>query len=252
MKPQLPPIIGGVAKSIQKSAGRYHPDLQRTGLAVAAVVILSVLLSIHLLPSKVSLKLGDVSQENITARKFARYKDTAETELRISQAALSVGKAYDPVPNAADNSVRALKTVLNSVESIRADGRAVSTRQKVRELRSILGSSLGSRVTDTTFTVLLNIKQETLREIEDDTLRIVSEYMGTEIKEDPSDLRMVYSSIAAKSKTLASDPKIAATIKQLAQDCIQPNQIYNEERTLDLQEKARDSVQTRLQANKTW
>ena len=76
MKPHLPHFIRGTKKNPEKNGARAGVDSQRAVLAIATVVILSFLLSMPMLPSRVSLKPGDTSPDNITARKTVSYKDT--------------------------------------------------------------------------------------------------------------------------------------------------------------------------------
>ena len=48
-------------------------------MALGAGTILSTLLTIQLLPDKVSLRVGQIAPEDIVAHKYAQYEDTAET-----------------------------------------------------------------------------------------------------------------------------------------------------------------------------
>jgi hypothetical protein len=41
--------------------------------------VLSTLLTIQLLPDKVSLRIGQIAAEDIVAHKYAQYEDAAET-----------------------------------------------------------------------------------------------------------------------------------------------------------------------------
>lgn len=237
MKPHLPLFRRGAKKNSDKGKGRFRADLKRAGLAIATIGVLSVLLSMHLLPSKVSLKLGQVSDRDIIAPRTARYTDTTDTERRRSLAAQSVGRVYDPVPNAADQSIGALKTVFHTVESFRSGERSVD------RVREHLGSVLGARVSDRTFLLLLNTDAGTLREIEDSSLRLVSAAMGREIREDPSDMYAARKAVMGEATGLSSNRRIATAVGEIAADSIRPNRIYNEERTVALQQKAERSIQ---------
>ncbi|MCE5198026.1 HDIG domain-containing protein [bacterium] len=208
------------------------------------VVVLSVLLSLPLLlPNQVSLKLGDMAPDNIIAQRTARYEDTSETEMRRTQAAGSVGKVYDPVPNAADQSVGALKTIFRTVEDTRSSANRVSASAGAVKVRSQLGSLIGSHVSDPTLAYLLAISENDLRDVEDNVLRIVSATMGREIREDPADMRDAREKAMREATKLLHDQRKALVVGEIAQDVLRPNRIYNEERTIALQEKARKKVQ---------
>lgn len=211
-------------------------------MAVATIVILSVLLSIHLLPSKVSLQVGDVSRETIIARGSAGYIDTAETELRRRQALESVGKAYDPVSNASDQAIGALKTMFHAIEDVRASSANASASKKVQLVRERLGLYLGTRVTDSALTVMLTVDSPALREIEDDALRIVSTVMSGEIRDSKEHLEAARQTAARDAERLIKDRAKSNVLSQVTQDAIRPNRVFSEERTRSLQEAAQRTV----------
>ena len=211
-------------------------------MAAATIVLLSVLLSIHMLPNRVTLKVGDVSPENIIAQRTARYIDAEETELRRAQAAASAGRVYDPVPNAADQAVKVLKTILTTAIGVRDTAGRLSVEQKTARVRERIGPLLGTLVSDRTIEYLLTTDSAGLREIEENALRIVSSAMTNEIREDPADLRKARRSVMEQARTLVPDPAGAAVIGELARCAIRPNQVYNEQRTLARQERARKAV----------
>jgi len=242
MKPHLPLIRRGGKKTPEKKTTPLPVDIRRALLAFGTVVAISALLSLHMLPSKVNLKVGDVSPDTIIAHRTVRYTDTVQTELRRSQAASSAGRVYDPVPSAPDQAVGALKTVLRTVENARREGVNLSTERKVSDMRAKLGSLLGTQVSDRTLKLLLTVDATTLREIEDDSLRIVSSAMSREIHEDPAEFRAARKAVLAEARGIANDAATALAIGEISQAAIRPNQIYNEERTLARQERARQAV----------
>ena len=175
-----------------------------------------MLLSFHMLPSKVAHKVGQVSPESIVAQRTERYTDSAETELRRAQAAASAGRVYDPVPNAADQAVGALKTVLRTVQSIRTLGNVSKVEDKTARVRERLGPVLGGQVSDQTLTDLLTMDDTSLREVEDGSLRIVSSAMSREIREDPADVRAARKAMMSQAQRITSDPVKARVIGEIA------------------------------------
>ena len=243
MKPHLPLFKRGGKKNSEKSAAPYEVDFKRTGLAVVTVAILSVLLSIHLLPNKVSLKLGDISTEEIRACRTATYRDSSDTELRRAQAAASVGRQYDPVPNASDQAIGALKTIFHTVEDLRTAKANVTAPEAVGKIREKLGNLLGKHISDESFTMILTVDPKTLREIEDSSLQILSAAMGKEIRDDPVMMRDARKAIVADVRKLLGDSVLTTVVSEVAQDSLRANQVYSEERTLARQEKSQESVQ---------
>ncbi|MGC8863451.1 MAG: HD family phosphohydrolase [Armatimonadota bacterium] len=219
-----------------------HVSVPRVGLAAATIVLLSVILSIHMLPSKVTLKVGDISPENIIAQRTERYIDVEETQLRRAQAAASAGRVYDPVPNAADQAVKALKTILTTVVGVREAGSRLSIDDKAARVRERIGPLLGTMVSDRSIKYLISTDAAGFREIEENALRVVSSAMSKEIREDPADIGKARRAVMAEARSLLSDAARAAVVGELARCAIRPNQIFNEQRTLARQERARKAV----------
>lgn len=211
-------------------------------MAILTIVVLSVLLSMQMLPSKVSLKLGDVSPRDIYAHRRASYVDTSDTQRKRIQAAEGVGKIYDAVPNATDQAVSSLKSIFHAVESVRDTLPMLPTQDKITRLRERLGTFLGDKVSDKTFAALLKLDPEALREMSDSALQIVSAAMSREIHDDPVALRMARQDAASEAKRLVQDQSRAALVGELAADVLRPNRLYNEERTIAEQDTAQSKV----------
>ncbi|NLN75404.1 MAG: HDIG domain-containing protein [Armatimonadetes bacterium] len=238
----MPLIIRRAKKNSDKNARPRRVDLKRAGLAFITIAILSVLLSIHMLPSRIDLKVGDVSADEIIAPKAAKYVDSTETRLRKTKAAASVGKAYDILPGAEDQAVATLQTIFSTIEFVRQNHTSQSAEAQLAIVRDRMGAALGARIPDSTLLSLLAIDAASLRQIEDESLKIVSAAMTKEIKDHPSDVRSAQNSASAAARMLISDPQKASLTSQLVSDSIKPNRIYNPMRTIDLQEAAQARV----------
>lgn len=242
MTPHLPRLRRGTKRNSESSSQTQRIDLKRVSLAVGTVVALSVLLSIHMLPSKVTLKLYDVTPENIYAHRTVRYQDIAETELRRERAALAAGKVYDPIPSATDQALAGLKIVFKTVEDLRSRSADLPVNVLVPQVRERVGPLLGRGASDKTIAALLTASTARLTEIHDQALRVLSSAMSKEIREDPQDLSAARAKAMAEASRAVSDREVASVVGEIASALVRPNQTYNEARTLARQQKARESV----------
>src|SRR5690242_17852432 len=62
----------------------------RVWLGAGTTVVLSLLLCIHLWPSRISLREGDISDREVIAQRTVRYEDTEETRRLQRDAAARV------------------------------------------------------------------------------------------------------------------------------------------------------------------
>lgn len=79
-------------------ARRAAVDGGRVALAVVTALLLSALLSLHLLPDKVSLRAGEVSAEEVKAARTVQYEDREATRQLADDSAARVDPIYAPVP----------------------------------------------------------------------------------------------------------------------------------------------------------
>jgi len=241
MKPHLPHFIRGTKKKAEKSVRQSRVNPQRAGLAIATVAILSFLLCMPMLPSKVTLKAGDVSPEDIIAAKTVRYTDFVETELRRDKATASVKEIYDPVPNTTDDSIITLKAIFQAVDRVRAASPGLPVSRKLARVRENLGIGIGSRISDAAFTTLLAAPPNVMRNIEDTALRLVTSAMEQELPK-PAEMKAAKARVTAEAAKLLSDPAVAKAVGEVARESIRPNRVFNEDRTNALQESARQGV----------
>lgn len=213
-------------------------------MAVATIVILSVLLSIHLVPSKVSLKLGDVSPYDIRAHERVSYTDSAELERMRLQAAASARRVYDPDPGAADQVDSAVKAVFQVVKEIRSRMAQVPLNDRVKGVKDGLGPILGARISYDTFAGLLKMSDDSRREVRDHCLRIVSSAMSEQVYDD--DMHAARVRVVDEARRLFPDSKTAKMVGEVASSALRPNQIFNKEKTFAAQLKAREEVRPEL------
>ncbi len=216
-------------------------DYSRAVLAVVTIILLSSLLCVQLIPSKVSLSLGDTAEDTITARRSVRYKDSTDTELRRTQAMISVGKAYDPVPNATDQAIGALKTIFHNIEELRSTKDIANIDVSVRKIRMQLGLGLGTRISNQSFHVLLTTTPVYLREIEDSALRLLTLSMSGDVRDD--EMNVARATLTKNANFLKMQPRQTTAVVEIAQDCLRPNRLYSPDKTEELRQKARDAVQ---------
>lgn len=235
--------LGRKKDSDKKNSSKYNVDLLRAGLAVGTVVVLSILLSWHLFPHKVSLGLGDVSEKEIRAHRTVRYKDKHETERRRTEAVANVGKVYEEDPNAHRLARAELDAIFSTLERIRKNASG-DAGARINEARLALVGDTGIDVSNAAVETLIQARQKDFEEIEQLGYRLVQETMVTEIRDDePRDTLRANRLIDERAKMYFGDSAFAATTTELAGAVIRPNRTLNEEWTNTAQKRAYESVE---------
>ncbi|MEN6356863.1 MAG: HDIG domain-containing metalloprotein [Armatimonadota bacterium] len=210
-------------------------DFQRAGLAIATVLVLSFLLSIHLLPGKVSLKLGDTAPETIYAHRTVRYVDSSETTARTKTAIQSVGAVYDSVPDAEADAVKSVKILFSAVSD-------AAQEQSTGRVREKLGKQLSSKVSDDILKGLIGLDAKSAKKVEEGAARLVSIAMDRELRADQPDMRAARQDVVQAAKRMFTKSSEANLAGQVAAIALEPNRIYNKEQTMALKKQAMRSV----------
>ncbi|MBP5093961.1 MAG: HDIG domain-containing protein [Abditibacteriota bacterium] len=206
-------------------------------MAVATIACLSVLLCIHLIPARVSLKVGDVSDRDIIAAKTVRYIDEEQTKAKRDLAAAAAEKSYDHDSEAANLAVDTVRTLFHIIGAVRSENGTLKT------LRDGLGTTLGSSVSDRTLDFLLKTPDDRLSAMEDVCVKSVTDAMAKPINSDGSDLRVASDKLFDQAaRVYKDDPDAASACGEVCADALRPNRIYNRLRTKEARDAARQDT----------
>lgn len=212
-------------------------DGGRIALVVGTVLILSALLSLHLLPDKVSLHETDTSNQEIRAARTVQYVDRATTEEMRDQAAARVDPVYKPSPYAASDVAHAVTETYALLRRERSQG-LQSTQRVALDLRQHVGITLASP------SVLAPLLRPTasayhLEQAEHATQQALHEAMdGQVIRSDrPDNLAAGRDAVAVRLAATMLPREDMPAVVALARALLQPN-FQPDERATD---KARDA-----------
>ena len=203
-------------------------DWPRVALMAATVLILSALLSLHLIPDKVALRPGDISSQDIRALRTVRYLDEDATEMLRAAAASRVEPVYSSVHAASE----ADETITEAYLRLRRDqiaGLRDSTRA-AQDLRREVGLTLPPAV----LTPLLNAGAGAyhLDQAERLTHQFVHDAMDREIRDDhPTDLAEAHAAVTQRLTASLLPRTYVPAAAAVAAAVIQPNRLLDSRRT---------------------
>ncbi len=237
------PLYGRGRKkdSDRKNGRRLRIDIQRTGLGAATIVAISILLSVHLLPDKVSLIPGDVATQDIRATHTVRYSDVHEYRKLKEQAASSVGKLYDKIPYALDESLRELNSIFTSLSAARME-KNKSPDERVNQARLQIRERLGMDVPLQAVSTMVGAPEPAYVKIKEVVAAIVRDVNTQEIRDDIAEITRVHQQINQKVEQLLSNPEYSTTAADIIKAVVKPNMVFNFERTAAEREKAMANV----------
>lgn len=239
---KLPALAGLRRKSSEKKKpARPKANSARVALGIATAVLLSVLFSLHLLPDRVSLQVGDVSTEQIRAHRTVRCMDTAETERLRDEAAASADKVYNVVPKSSSVAVESVSNIFDILRRARTDATLGSVKSKADWVHLNLRSDLSSESLRT----LLMADSATFAQMESYTERVVGEITDREIRDDTEDVQWSRDEFKRRAGNFFTSRSYVSAVSNVANGVIRPNRLYDPERTKEARERERQSVPTK-------
>ncbi|MDO8683091.1 MAG: HDIG domain-containing protein [Armatimonadota bacterium] len=214
-------------------------DAPRTALGVGTTVILAILLCLHLIPDKISLKIGETSPEDIRAHRTVTYRDTVQTERLREAAAERVGKYYVPKPHASDSAMLALEDIFQAVREARANNAIAEADAKARYIRSLIRTD----ISHASFVVMISATNRDLKSMRDLAGRLVLEQYKHDIKSDTDDMKRAREEIDVRAHRLLGETPQASTLAEIAESVVRPNQVYDEVKTNRLRNDAIEKVE---------
>ncbi len=213
-------------------------ERSRIALGVATVVLLSVLFSLHLLPDKVSLQVGDTSPEQIRAHRTVRYVDTVQTERLREEAAADADKVYNKVPKSSSAAVGSVSGIFDILRRARVDISLRSTHEKAAWVRRNLRSDLS----DESLRTLISADSASFDQMQSHTERVVGEIMDREIRDDTNDVQWAREEFKRRAGNFYTSRGYAAAASSIADSVIRPNRIYDPEGTKAARAREREAV----------
>lgn len=225
--------MSGKAKKAQVASasragwrGWRPPAWRRLLVGLATGVILSTLLTIQLLPDKVSLRIGQTAPEDIVAYKYAQYEDVAATRRLRAAAEQSVPKQYandQNAPHQAEDEAHRLFAVLH---------RAQNTLLSAARLAEALKNDTGHLYPVAPLAAALHVDPALLTRLEPEAVHCVRQAMERPIHDDTDELPRVRRALAA-SLTGApgagqpGEPAARRAFAALLPVALRPNRIFD-------------------------
>ncbi len=202
-------------------------DWGRVALLLGTIAVLSALLSLHLLPDKVALRVGEISSQDVRALRTVRYlDDSATSSLRVAAA-----QQVEPVYSSAHASSEADEAVTDAYQRLRRDQIA---RADAVHASADLRREVGLLVDPAALAPLISPRASAyhLDQAERLTRQAVHDAMDREIRDDhPGDLAEARQIVAAKLSASLLPRTHLPGVLAIAHAVVQPNRLLDKNKT---------------------
>src|SRR5580700_10643497 len=141
---------------------------QKFLLVLVTILTLSAVMSVHLMPDKISLHIGDISPRAITAQRSVIYVDSMATAQAMQATRLSTPAVYDQNERAANNATRIANEIFDHVTRARAHlGKAGARTGDLAQTAHILQIEFGSTISEPQLRTLLLLSPGVFQRLHD-------------------------------------------------------------------------------------
>ncbi|HLK58848.1 MAG TPA: HDIG domain-containing protein [Chthonomonadaceae bacterium] len=239
----------------RKAHGSVQPaslDWQKTALVVVTIALLSVLMSVHLMPDKLSLRLGDTSPQTIHASRSVTYVNTVLTDQAQQAARLATRPVYETDDTALPNANRSVQELFDRIESerdkIHPPHLPGIKPQTLTQSVSALEAEFGPALSQGQYRSLLTLSIPAFQKLRDTTASLVSETMEREIRDqsDPNvpsaDLSHARMELTDAAREALSSEENALLVRAIAERALRPNRLLDRHKTELAQDAAARAV----------
>jgi len=217
-------------------------DWIKVGLLVLTVAALSALMTINLLPDKISLRLGDVSPREVRAQRSVIYISTTETA-RLQQAAMqATPPVYDTDESAASGADRTVQDLFDRIDEERLTLSRDTRPGTISQTVATLQPQFGTIFTSAQLRYLLTAPPPVLQNLRVTAARLVSAEMDRDIRDNSADLQHARTEVAEAARREVASSQGAAIVRAVASQALRPTQILNRRKTEAAREAAARAV----------
>lgn len=241
-------------------------------------ILLALILSLDLIPNQVDLRAGQVSQSDITAPRTITFIDEARTSELRQRAADTAPRVYEEDSTVEDNVLKKVNNLFEAVTSEREffynnrislteededeqdeNNQAGSeesaeeessltaadiqnfSQEEINEIADLIRREIDYELSGESLGVLITLNQEELSDIEDRTLNLLENKLGSRIL--PSDLVSVREDLrqSAMEMDISRSRRLAAA--EIAETVIAANMFLNQEATTSRRQEAISEVE---------
>ena len=213
-------------------------------LGFILVLVTSLILVFEFFPSRVDLKVGDVSSADIRAPREVTYISQIKTQEERQEAEEAVEDIYDPAaPEIARQAIAQAHQVFDYVDSVRHDEYA-TLEEKMEMVRAIPDVTLPISVISNT----VALEEDLWGEVVAESLNVLDETLRQDIR---SGQVTEWKRQVAGYISLALSPTQAELVEAWSKKFIVPNSFFNAEATEEAKDRARKAVEeVRITINK--
>ncbi len=216
--------------------------LQRIAIFFLLIILVTFILSINFIPSKIILKVGEVAPRDIVSPKTIEFVDEKATEKLREEAAKSIREVYHLNLASIENVEKELTNFFSDIKELRNkyhfDENQIKNNQETKQLiidpsinddLEMIKEKYSINLESTIMLNLVTLDQFSLKEIEQNVNQAVKKIMQQGVREN--DMEEAKKQILREISELASNPYTAVLAGEIGTVFLKPSLFLDEEAT---------------------
>ncbi|MDK2822681.1 MAG: cyclic-di-AMP phosphodiesterase PgpH [Clostridia bacterium] len=192
--------------------------------------------SLHFLPDRVPLEVGQVSPVDITANRYLTFEDEEATEKKRQEAAQNVKDVYELNPKVIEKTKSEIGANFKKVLGVSINPK-LDQNEKIKALKSF-----NWQITDNQWQEILSLEPKQIQELEEQTKKIVTNTFSKGVNSE--NLQFAIDKIISEVELLEINPAYRSLIKGVLSSVeFQPNLLFNPVATEEKRKEAREAVE---------
>jgi cyclic-di-AMP phosphodiesterase PgpH len=211
--------------------------VQRVLITVVFFVLITVILVADLMPQKLSLEAGQVSESDVIAPRTVSYIDKEKTKKLEQEIAQSVSNVYEYDVTVTGKVDEDVSNIFKQVRTVRQD-QNIQRDQKINKMSQSVPYALSL----TTLSNLVDFPEATIAQLEETSRIILRRVLQRGVKAGELDSARAAVLMEPEMQTLSAPS--ALVVGQIAQTLLRHNFVFNERETEKRRQQALASVES--------
>lgn len=231
------PLVGFFDKFRRKLSPLMKTRRVRRGLAaVLFFILITLIVSVNIIPQKVNLQVGQVSQVTIYAPHSVTYEDKDKTREARERAAEGVENQYKLDPQVSVAVKKDISDLIATIGKIQSDT-MLGEEEKVKRLREVIPFTLPNGI----LVGLARSSPGSLKQVETAVVDVISGVMDSR-GVTTEELEETRDALAVQVRRLGFKEPYVSLAEGIVRYFLRPNKFFDAERTSMLKKAAMDAV----------
>lgn len=217
-------------------------DWRRVGAVVCIISSLTILMSVHLMPDKISMHPGEISTKEVRAPRSVVYINSEKTESLEKIARQETPAVYDQDRDAARNAAHSVQQTFDRLELARGSRPTARKAEHIDQILASLHPEFDSTFTLAQLRYLLTVPPATFQKLRSVSATLISDAMDREIRDTGDDLNHARREAELAARDRFASHQDAGIVRAVANSVLRPNRLMNRKKTEERQEAAMRAV----------